>query len=93
MDQESVEQQVSDQVLIDQLVADEAGGSEPTDREVQQYYDQLVAQQGQAGGSKIPPLAKVRPQLVEQLKTQQQSQVAQQLVTSLREDADVTVNL
>lgn len=98
MDRAEVHSQVRTQVLIERLVADESGGIEASAKEVRALYDQLVAQQGQAGQQgaqtqELPPLAQVRPQLEEQVTSQKEAQVAQRLVGSLRERGDVVINL
>ena len=71
---------------------------EPTDRELRKIYDAAVQQQKQAGKTggeqqKIPPFVKVKPQLAEQAKAENEGKVAQALVEELREDADITINL
>lgn len=98
MDREEVETQVRTQVRVDKLVAAEAGDVEPTQKELRELYDQVVAQQeaaGSQGGEKqeVPPFAQVRPQLEEQIRSQKQSQAAQALVGDLRERADIEVHL
>lgn len=95
MEREAVETQVQDQVQIDQLLADEAGGSEPTTQEMRELYAQVKAQQAQAGaqGQKVPPFAEVKPQLAEQLESQEQTRVATTLLEGLREDADIEVHV
>lgn len=94
--EEEARAQLEQQMVIDLLVADEGGDEEPTEQELRKVYDQAKQQQAQMGeqaGQPIPPYAKVRPQLVEQAKSQQQGEVAQALVDDLREDADITINL
>jgi hypothetical protein len=93
-----VRSQVRTQLKVDQLLAAEAGDLQPTDDEIRTLYDQMVAQQEQAGGnggggSQVPPLRQVRPQLAEQVRSQKEAEVAQKLVTDLREDAEVVVHL
>jgi len=89
--------QVETQVLIEGLVADEAGEVEPTEKELRALYAQAKKQQAQAGQQAgqqpIPPYAKVKEQLEQQAVAQEQGKVAQQLVDDLREDADITINL
>jgi hypothetical protein len=82
-------------MVIDLLVADEAGDAEPTEQDLRKIYEQAKQQQAQMAeqGQKLPPYAKVKPQLVEQAKSDQQGKVAQTLVDELREDADITINL
>ncbi len=97
MNEEEVRSELETQVKVDQLIADEAGNTRPTEKEVRQLYDQLSAQQQSGGdggqGSKIPPFDQVRPQLEEQVKAQKEAKAAETLVTGFRKDADVTVNL
>jgi peptidyl-prolyl cis-trans isomerase SurA len=95
---EQARDQVETQVLVEQLVADENGPIEPTDKELRALYAQAKQQQAQAGqsgqgGQKIPPFAQVREQLVEQATNQEVGKVATALVEDLRADADITINL
>jgi hypothetical protein len=99
MGREDVEHQVRLQVLADELIDEEAGDIEPTDREVREFYDQMVAQQEGAGqngaqqNQKTPPLKEVRPQVVQQLTSQKRAAVGQQLVQRLRTDAEISIHL
>lgn len=96
---EQARDQVETQVLVEQLVADENGPIEPTDKELRALYAQAKEQQAQAGQSgqggaqKIPPFAQVRDQLAEQATNQEIGKVATALVEDLRADADITINL
>jgi len=96
---EQARDQVETQVLVEQLVADENGPIEPTDKELRELYAQVKKQQAQAGGSgqggaqEIPPFAQVRDQLAEQATNQEIGKVATALVEDLRADADITINL
>jgi peptidyl-prolyl cis-trans isomerase SurA len=87
--------QVATQVMVELLAADEDGSIEPTGKELRARYAQVKQQQAKAGqqGQKVPPYAKVRDQLAEQVKSEQVGTVAGALVQSLRKDADITVNL
>jgi len=90
--------QLESQMVIEQLIADEAGPVEPTEQELRKIYEEARKQQAQAGqqggqAQAIPPYAKVKPQLVERAKSDRMNEVAQTLVDALREDADITVNL
>jgi peptidyl-prolyl cis-trans isomerase SurA len=88
-------EQVETQALVEQLVADENGPFEPTDKELRAIYDQAKKQQAASGGGgqKFPPFAQVREQLEEQAMNQETGKVATALVDGLRKDADITVNL
>lgn len=92
--EEQARDQLQSQVVIQELVKDEAGTAEPTEKELRAIYDQAKQQAGaQKGGQKIPPYAKVKAQIVEQAKTDKLDEVAQALVEDLRKDADITINL
>jgi peptidyl-prolyl cis-trans isomerase SurA len=95
MDEDTARSQVETQVLVEQLVDDEGGAKEPTDKQLRALYAQAKQQQAQSGqsGQKIPAFAKVRGQLVEQAKAQETGKIAQSLVDGLRKDADITINL
>jgi peptidyl-prolyl cis-trans isomerase SurA len=87
--------QIETQLLIEQLVTDETGPIEPTEKELRALYEQARKQQEQSGqaGQEFPAFDKVRSQLVEQAKAQESGRVAETLVTDLREDAEITINL
>lgn len=90
---EEVMKQVEAQVKIDQIIAKETGEVEPTDEELQAFYEQAQAQQEQAEGEELPAFEEVKPQLAEQVKMQKEGEATQALVAKLREEADVTINL
>lgn len=94
-DREEVMSQIELQVKVDQLIASESEGIEPTDEEIQTYYDQIVEQQEQTDGEKveIPSFEDAKPQIAEQLKSQKVAEVTQTLIDRLREDAEVTIYL
>lgn len=95
MDEEAARAQVETQVLIEQLVEDESGPFEPTEKELRAIYDDAKKQQAQSGqdGQQIPPFAQVREQILEQARAQETGSVAGALVEDLREAAEITVNL
>jgi SurA N-terminal domain len=89
--------QIETQIVVERLVEDETGSVEPTEAELRKIYDAAVKEQKQAGKQAgqqpIPPFAKVKPQLVERVKTDKQNNAAQALLDELRKDADITINL
>ncbi|RKL67628.1 peptidylprolyl isomerase [Salipaludibacillus neizhouensis] len=98
MEEEEIMTQLEMQVKVDQLIASEAGDIEPTEEELQEYYDQIVAQQEQMSDEnseevEIPSFDEVKPEIEKQLKSQKESEVYQTLIERLREEADVTINL
>jgi hypothetical protein len=96
--EEQVRDQVETQVMVEQLVDDEAGPAKPSEKELRTIYRRAKEQQqqmGQQGGEQqpIPSYAEVKPQLEEQAASQRIGTVAQSLVDDLRKDADIAVNL
>ncbi len=92
---EQAREQVGTQLMVEQLVADEDGPIEPTDKELRALYAQVKQQAAQSGetAQTLPSFAKARAQLVEQATSQKVGEVAQGLVEVLRKDADITINL
>lgn len=89
-------EQVEAQIRIDQLVKQVTPGAlKVTQKEVQALYDQVAQQQEAApeGSQELPPLNQVRGEIADQIRGDKQGQAAQALVTDLRKDADVTINL
>ena len=95
LSQEQARAQVETQVMVEQLVADEDGPIEPSEKELRALYAQVKQQQAQSGQKRqsVPPFAQVRDQLAEQARTQQVGEVAGSMLEDLRKDADITINL
>lgn len=98
LDEEEVNSQLATQVQVEQLIRDEAGDIAPSEEELTAAYDEAVAQQEQMGAEgeeevEIPSFEEARPALEEQLTEQKEAEASQALVASLREEADVTINL
>lgn len=94
VDEVTARAQIETQMLVEQLVEDESGPFEPTEKELRAIYDDAKQQaQSGKGGQQIPPFAQVRSQLVEQAKAQETGSVAGALAEDLREAAEITVNL
>lgn len=91
----AVRDQIGTQVAVEKLVKAEGGDTKPTEQEVKKYYAQVKAQQAGAEGQaqQVPPLKQVRPQIEQQLASQKQAEVAQQLVQRYRRAGKVTINL
>ncbi|KRF37240.1 SurA N-terminal domain-containing protein [Nocardioides sp. Soil805] len=89
--------QLETQVMVEQLVADEAGPAKVTEKQLRTLYrqaKQAAQQQAQAGQQQeIPPYDEVKGQLRDRAEADQVGTVAQGLVDDLRKDADITVNL
>jgi peptidyl-prolyl cis-trans isomerase SurA len=95
MSEEDVRKDAASQFTLTAYIEQEAEVTEPTDEELKQQYDALVAQQEEAGGdtSQVPPFEEIKPQLAQQSVTQQQNEAATTLAAELREAGDVTINL
>lgn len=94
--EEEVMSQLALQVKVNQFIASETDVSEPTDEELEEFYDQIVAQQKQMeedSEEDTPTFDELKPDLVEHVKSQKEAEEVQTLITNLREDADVTIHL
>ncbi|MGO4889857.1 SurA N-terminal domain-containing protein [Anaerobacillus sp. MEB173] len=95
MDEDEVMSQVELQVKVDKLIASESGDIQPTNEEIEEYYNMVVAQQEQMGGEdvEIPSFEEIKPQLEEEVKNQKRAEGIQALVEKLTEEGDVTIYL
>ncbi|KYG59801.1 SurA N-terminal domain-containing protein [Planococcus maritimus] len=94
MKEEEVRSQVATQVKVDQLIAESAGDTTPSEEEVEAAYEQIKEQQEQMGSEEeLPAFEELKQDLEEQVKTQKENEATQTLVAELREKADVTINL
>jgi uncharacterized coiled-coil protein SlyX len=96
MDRKEINAQAATQTKLNQLVAEETGDVSATDKEVRAMYEQLKAQQEQAGaqgGQALPPLAQVRSRLEDQVESQKESEAAGVLLGKLRKKADIVINV
>ncbi|MGY0694839.1 SurA N-terminal domain-containing protein [Virgibacillus sp. FSP13] len=98
MPKEDVMSQVETQVKVNKLIASETGDVDPTKEELQKIYDEYTAQLEQVGEKdgeeqEIPSFDEMKPKLIEQVKSEKESETYQTLVKELQEDADITKNL
>lgn len=93
MTEDQARSQVETQLLVEALVDDEDPSKAATEKQLRAMYDQAKKQAGGQQGQTIPPFAQVRDQIAEQARNEQISKVAQQLLTGLRKDADIKINL
>lgn len=93
LSEEEVREQVASQVKVDKLIAEETGEAEVSEEELQEFYDQVKAQQEEMGGEEIPPLEDIQSELEAQLLQQKENEAVQALVAELREGAEVTINI
>ena len=94
MAEDEVMSQIETQVKVDQLIAESAGDTDPSNEELEAAYEQVKAQQEQMGSEEeLPAFDELKPELEEQVKMQKENEATQTLVAELREKADVTINL
>ncbi|MGM0930121.1 MAG: SurA N-terminal domain-containing protein [Actinomycetota bacterium] len=98
MDENEVNAEMQTQVKVNKLIAEEAGDTKPSEKELKAAYDQAKQQQeamGEQSGQKaeMPSMKEMRPNLEEQVKAQKETEATQALVTDLREKADVKIHL
>ena len=96
MDEQEVMNQLKTQVKVTQLIENETGDVEPTEEELQELYDEIVAQQEQmqeADGEsvEVPNFEEMKPDLVGYVEEQKTAEAAQNLIEKLRDDADVEI--
>src|SRR5699024_2402732 len=90
MDKDDFLNDIRKQVLIDQLIAEEAGDIEPSDDEIKEFYEQMKEQQEQADSDEeLDSLDELKGDIAEKLKSDKRNEAYQTLVEKLREDADV----
>ena len=89
--QEQIREDLRAQLLIQTHLENKLNleGITVTEEEINQFYEQLVAQQGEG----TPALEELRDQIAAQLQNQKEAQVVNQYLTQLREDADIQVNI
>lgn len=102
LDRQAVLDQIDKQLRVQKLLAEEYGGFEATDAEVEEAYQQVADQQammgggaagGGAGAQQLPPLEEVRGEVEEQVSTEKEAKAMEEFSQKLREGADVTVHL
>ncbi len=99
MSADQVHVEVERMVTIDRLIEQEAKVKEPTEEEVRQRYDDLVAQQGGGGAEsgsgapEVPAFDEVKDQVAEQLTTERENEAVQTMVDDLRAEGEVTIHL
>src|SRR5690606_17930056 len=91
LSREEAAAQIGEQTALEQLFADEAGESAPSEEDARELYG-AAAEQGGAEGE-LPPFEEVRPQIEAQLQQEHEGAAVQTLLEELRGDADITYHL
>lgn len=98
MSEDEVRSDAASQFQVNAYVEAEADIEEPTEDELRDQYDTLVEQMEAQGGegasqAEIPPFEEVRDQLAQQATSQQQGAAIDEIVSTLRDEGDVTIHL
>lgn len=92
---EEIREEAAKQFELTTYIDNETDVPEPSEEELREQYDALVAQQEGTGeeAAEVPPFEEVRDQLAEQASSEQQNIAVQELVQTLQEQGEVTINL
>ena len=97
LSEEDVREEAADQFQVLGYIESEADISEPSEDELREQYETYVQQMEQSGqggeGGEVPPFEEMRDQLAQQAVTEQQNAAAEEILTGLREEGDVTIHL
>lgn len=92
--EDEVRAEAADQFRVLGYIEAEADIAEPSEDELRQQYDAYVEQMSSSGqDAEVPSFEEMHDQLAQQAVSQQQNAAAEDILTTLREDADVTINL
>ncbi len=94
MSEEEVRAEAADQFRVLGYIDAEADITEPTEAELRAQYEATVEQLSASGqDAEVPEFEEVRDQLAQQAVNEQQNAAAEELLTTLREQGEVTINL
>lgn len=92
MSEEEVRDEAASQFRVNSYIASEADVPEPSEEELRELYDAVVGQMGEDAGE-VPSFEDAREQLAQQAKQEKENAAVEKILTDLREDGDVTINL
>ena len=94
MTEDDVRAEAADQFRVLGYIEAEADLTEPTEAELREQYDAYAEQMSASGqDGELPAFEDVRDQLAQQAVSQQQNAAAEEILTTLRDEGDVTINL
>ncbi|GAA1975523.1 SurA N-terminal domain-containing protein [Isoptericola halotolerans] len=98
LSEDEVRSDAAAQFQVSAYIEAEADIEEPSEDELRAQYDALVEQLEAQGGeetpeTEIPPFEDVRDQLAQQATGEQQNAAVQEIVSTLRDQGDVTIHL
>lgn len=94
--EEIVRADAASQVKINAFIDQEVDVDEPSDEELEEQYDALLEQLGDAGEgdeSEVPEFDELRDMLAEEATQEQQNEQVQKILEELRDGADITIHL
>ncbi len=92
MDKETLKKQIADSIVFGKYQDKVAPAKEVTDKEIQAYYDQAVAQ-AEGTEQKLPPLEESSEEIKGILEQQQQQELFASHVEKLKTDAKIELKI
>jgi len=94
LNEDAVREQAEGQFLVDSYVEQEADVQQPSDEELKKKYDELVEQaKAQGAEDQVPAFEEAKQQLADQAVSEGESAAVEDILKTLREDADVDIKL
>lgn len=98
LSEDQVRSDAASQFQVGAYIEAEVDVEEPSEDELREQYDTIVEQMESQGGedsaqAEIPPFKEVREQLVQQATSEQRSAAIDKIVSTLRDEGDVTIHL
>ncbi|KIL46522.1 hypothetical protein KP77_26490 [Jeotgalibacillus alimentarius] len=88
MEEAELRDRMADSIKFDKYIEQVAPVEEPTDEEIQTYYDEAAAQ-GEEAGQEVPPLEETRDQIVTILTDQQQQELLMAHLEELKAESEI----
>ncbi|ALC83560.1 MULTISPECIES: SurA N-terminal domain-containing protein [Bacillus] len=92
LDADKLKAQFAESITFQKYVDKEIKVDEATDKEIQQYYDQ-ISQQGNSTGQKPPKLEEIKPKIKEQLEQQKKQEKLVTKVEELKKQSKVDIKI
>ncbi|MPV51093.1 MULTISPECIES: SurA N-terminal domain-containing protein [unclassified Pseudactinotalea] len=92
MTEQEIRDEASSQFRVGSYLESEVSVPEPTEEELRELYDAVVAQMGEST-EEIPTFEETREQLASQATSEKQNTAIEGVLAKLRDAADVTINL
>ncbi|MFX3675199.1 MAG: SurA N-terminal domain-containing protein [Paenisporosarcina sp.] len=92
MDIKTLKEDIGESIIFEKYQAKVVPPDEVTDKEIQEYYDQVAAQSKEAG-QEIPPLEEASEEIKKVLQQQQQQELLTAHVEELKKDAKIELKI